>query len=82
MYDRELKRRLGQIVAQEELAEVDWNIVARLCDELAAETGIEAPMVVQEYLASATQRRTDAVFALSQRSTLVGFLRSGRRAAD
>jgi hypothetical protein len=73
--DTELKHRLGLIVAQEEAQDVDWDLVARLCDELAADVGIDAPLLVQEYLASFGQRQSDSVFAHSQRSRLVDYLR-------
>jgi hypothetical protein len=75
--DAELKRRLGLIVAQEETQDVDWALVARLCDELAADVGTDAPLLVQEYLASLGRRQSDGAFAHSQRSQLVDYLRSG-----
>lgn len=75
MRDAELKQRLGLILTQEEQREVDWSLVARLCDDLAEELGIKAPPIVQEYLASFEQRESDVAFAHAQRSELVRYLR-------
>jgi hypothetical protein len=71
-----LKQRLGLLITQEERTDVDWSLVARLCDQLAEELGSDAPPIVQEYLASFEQRRSDAVFAQAQRSDLVRYLRN------
>jgi len=70
-----LKQRLGLIIAQEQRPDVDWFLVARLCDQLAEELGTEVPPIVQEYPASFERRRSDAVFAQAQRSELVNYLR-------
>lgn len=75
MRDAELKQRLGLILTQEEQREVDWSLVARLCDDLAEELRIKAPPIVQEYLASFEQRESDVAFAHAQRSELVRYLR-------
>jgi hypothetical protein len=74
--DAELKRRVGFILAQEERAEVDWELVERLCDELAEEIGGDAPLPVRDYLSTSGRRRSDGVFAHGQRSDLVRYLRS------
>jgi hypothetical protein len=74
--DTEVKRRLGLILTQEERPDVDWPLVARLCDDLAHELGAEAPAIVQEYLASFEKRRLDPMFAHAERSELVRYLRS------
>jgi hypothetical protein len=74
--DAELKRRVGFILAQEERAEVDWELVERLCDELAEEIGGDAPLPVRDYLSTSRRRRSDGVFAHGQRSDLVRYLRS------
>jgi hypothetical protein len=73
--DIELKHRLGLIAEHEQRPDADWAVIGRLCDELAEDVGIEAPLIVQEYLASFEQRRSDAVFAHAQRSELVRYLR-------
>lgn len=77
MEDTELKQRLGLIVEHEQRTDVDWAIIERLCDVLAEDVGIEAPLIVQEYLASFDRRRSDSVFGHAQRSELLRYLRDG-----
>lgn len=75
MNSDDLKRRLGQILAEEEGPDADWNAVAALSAQLVAELGPGLPSIAESYLASVEQRRADAVFAHAQRSELVQYLR-------
>ncbi len=66
----ELKRRLGQILAEEEVQAIDWDAVAALSAELLDAAGDELPANVKSYLVGWERRQTDAVFAHTQRSKL------------
>ena len=77
MNSDELKRRLGQILAEEEGPGTDWNAVAALSAQLVADYGPELPSIAKSYLASEELRRADAVFAHAQRSQLVEYLQTG-----
>lgn len=73
----ELKRRLGQILAEEEgCGSVDWHDVAYRSDQLLGELQVPIPLIVDEYLRGADRRRLDPVYAHAQRSQLLHFLRS------
>src|SRR5436309_2163229 len=72
----ELRHQLGVICAQEERPNVDWSFVAQLCRNLSEDVGINAPVIVQEYLASFERRRSDPGFGHAQRSNLVQNLRT------
>lgn len=72
----ELKSRLGQILAEEEgNGSTDWYSVGHLSDELLGELQVPIPLIVDEYLRGAEQRRQDSVFGYAQRSQLLHFLR-------
>ena len=72
----ELKRRLGQILAEEEGSEsVDWYVVQRLSDELLGQLRMPTPLIVNEYLRGPERRRQDIVFAHAQRGQLLAYLR-------
>ena len=75
----ELKRRLGQILANEEDPDVDWDAVAAMSAELASDLGHSLPPIVADYLASVERRREDSVFGHAQRSVLVLYLNLGPR---
>jgi hypothetical protein len=77
MNSDELKRRLGQILAEEEGPGSDWKTVAALSAQLVADYGPGLPSTAKSYLASEELRRADAVFAHAQRSELVDYLRTG-----
>lgn len=70
-----VKRRLGQILAQEEGPDVDWNAVAEMSAQLSAECGPGLHPMVASYLDGVEQRRSDPVLAKLQRSQLVLYLR-------
>ena len=73
----ELKRRLGQILAEEEGdGSVDWHDVGCRSDQLLGELQVPLPLIVDEYLRGTEQRRLDSVYAHAQRSQLLQFLRS------
>ena len=71
----DLKHRLGQILAQEEGPDVDWNTVAEMSAQLSEECGPSMDPIAAGYLESVEQRRSDPAFAQSQRSQLVLYLR-------
>jgi hypothetical protein len=75
----ELKRRLGQILAEEEGPDVDWDAVAAMSAQLAADLGHSLPPIAADYLASVERRREDSVFGHAQRSVLVLYLGPGPR---
>ena len=76
MLPEDLKRRLSQILEEEEGPAVDWSTVAAMSADLAAELGPSLPSVAASYLEGVEQRRSDAVLAHSQRSELLRYLRS------
>jgi len=77
MKTEELKRRLGEILAEEEGPEVDWDAVARMSAQLASDLGHSLPPIAAEYLASVERRREDNVFGHAQRSVLGLYLNLG-----
>jgi hypothetical protein len=73
----ELKVRLGRILAEEEGdGPVDWEVVARLSNELLGELQMPVPLIVDEYLRGFDRRRQDIVFGHAQRVQLLLYLRS------
>ena len=76
METEELKRRLGQILAEEEVQPADWEAVAAMSAQLLDGAGDELPAIVKDYLVGLERRRTDAVFAHAQRSKLTLYLRA------
>ena len=71
----DLKARLGNILAEEEESEVDWDTVLNRSAVLLSEMTFPAPDIVQDYLNSIERRRLGCVFAHAQRTDLLRFLR-------
>lgn len=72
----DLKARLGNILAEEEESEVDWDTVLNRSAVLLSEMTFPAPDIVQDYLNSIERRRLDCVFAHAQRTDVLRFLRA------
>jgi len=70
-----LKQRLGEILAEEEGSQVDWEVVAIMSGILIAELPGPAPAVAQSYLDSVEKRRSDCVFGHAQRTELLRYWR-------
>lgn len=77
MKSEELQRRLGHILAEEEVPPSDWDAVAVLSAQLIDDAGVELSVFAKDYLVSWQRRRNDPLFAQAQRSSLIQYLRSG-----
>ena len=75
--ERELKRRLGEILSIEERGgEADWFAIASLSVNLLEELHGSAPQFVRAYLTDFDIRRANHGIADEQRAALVRYIRS------
>ena len=76
-----LRQRLGDILREEERAEVDWQAVGRMCEELGHDmrdqSGLETPHIVFHFLFDDDIRAKDAIYGQQQRIDIKRFVETG-----
>jgi hypothetical protein len=82
MEDAELRRRIGEILKQEERPDVDWEQVEslslKLHERLGRQSATEVPDAVFHFLDDADIRRKDEAYAARQRDLVRRYVDTGQ----
>ena len=76
-----LRQRLGDIIRQEERADVDWETVELMCEKLvhdiATQPDEDCPHIVSHFLSDADIRAKDSDYGRGQRVEIKRFVETG-----